>query len=78
MNNDLLKKVISDSGIKVSFLAEKMGISRQSLHMKINGERRFDQGEIMSLKTNLHLSDEQFMQIFFNSDVDKLPTEEAT
>lgn len=77
MNNDLLKEVISGSGIKMSFLAEKMGISRQSLHMKLNGERRFDQGEIMSLKTCLHLSDEQFMQIFFNDGVDKLPTKET-
>ena len=77
MNNDLLKEVINESGIKVTSLAEKMGISRQSLHMKINGERRFDQGEIMSLKTNLHLSDELFMEIFFNDDVDKLSAKGA-
>ena len=77
MNNDLLKEIIKDSGVKVSVLADKMGISRQSLHMKINGERRFDQGEIMSLKNNLHLDDEQFMMIFFNDGVDKLPTKET-
>lgn len=77
MNNDLLKEVINESGIKVTSLAEKMGISRQSLHMKINGERRFDQGEIMSLKTNLHLSDDLFMRIFFNDDVDKLSAKGA-
>lgn len=77
MNNGLLKEVINESGIKVTSLAEKMGISRQSLHMKINGERRFDQGEIMSLKTNLHLSDELFMEIFFNDDVDKLSAKGA-
>lgn len=76
MNNGLLKEVINNSGIKTAFLAEKMGISRQSLHMKLNGERRFDQGEIMSLKICLHLTDEQFMQIFFNDGVDNLPTKE--
>ena len=75
MNNDLLKKVIQDRGIKVSVLADKMGISRQSLHMKLNGERTFDQGEIMALKTNLYLTDEEFMQIFFNDDVDENSTE---
>lgn len=75
MNNDLLKKVIQDRGIKVSVLADKMGISRQSLHMKLNGERTFDQGEIMALKTNLYLTDEEFMQIFFNDDVEENSTE---
>ena len=75
MNNELLREVIKDSGVKVTALADKIGISRQSLTMKINGERSFDQGEIMAIKTNLHLTDEQFMQIFFNNDVDKLPTE---
>ena len=75
MNNELLREVIKDSGVKVTALADKIGISRQSLTMKINGERSFDQGEIMAIKTNLHLTDEQFMQIFFNDNVDKLPTE---
>ena len=78
MNNDLLKKVIQDRGIKVSVLADKMGISRQSLHMKLNGERTFDQGEIMALKTNLYLTDEEFMQIFFNDDVEENSTEVRT
>lgn len=75
MNNELLREVIKDSGVKVTALADKIGISRQSLTMKINGERSFDQGEIMAIKTNLHLTDEQFMLIFFNDDVDRLPTE---
>lgn len=75
MNNELLREVIKDSGVKVTALADKIGISRQSLTMKINGERSFDQGEIMAIKTNLHLTDEQLMQIFFNDDVDRLPTE---
>ena len=74
MNNDLLKEVIQDNGVKVSVLADKIGISRQSLYMKLNGERAFDQGEIMALKTNLHLSDDQFMEIFFNDVVEEKST----
>ena len=74
MNNDLLKEVIQDKGVKVSVLADKIGISRQSLYMKLNGERAFDQGEIMALKTNLHLSDDQFMEIFFNDVVEEKST----
>lgn len=78
MNHELLKETIQDRGIKVSVLADKMGISRQSLHMKLNGERSFDQGEIMAIKTNLRLSDDEFMEIFFNSAVDKLSREVST
>ena len=74
MNNDLLKEVIQDNGVKVSVLADKIGISRQSLFMKLNGERTFNQGEIMALKTNLHLSDDQFMEIFFNDVVEEKST----
>lgn len=74
MNNDLLKEVIQDNGVKVSVLADKIGISRQSLFMKLNGERAFNQGEIMALKTNLHLSDDQFMEIFFNDVVEEKST----
>lgn len=62
----------------MSVLAEKIGITRQSLHMKLNGERSFDQGEIMSIKINLRLSDEEFMEIFFNDNVDKLSQEVKT
>jgi len=77
MNNEKLKEVIQESGVKVSVLADKIGISRQSLHLKLNGERNFDQGEIMSLKTILHLSDAQFLEIFFNDSVDSLSSEET-
>lgn len=75
MNHALLRDTIQDRGIKVSVLADKIGISRQSLHMKLNGERTFDQGEIMAIKVNLRLSDEEFMTIFFNDRVDNLSQE---
>lgn len=77
MNYDLLKEVIQDSGMKISAIAEKTGISRQALYMKLSGERSFSQGEIMALKNVLHLSDERFMEIFFNDCVDEISTKEA-
>jgi len=72
MQNEKLKKVIEEQGIKMSFLADKMGISRQSLYLKLKGEREFDQGEIMSLKKVLRLSDKEFLTIFFGKAVDNL------
>lgn len=77
MNNCLLNEAIKGSGITISALANKMGISRAALYAKLNGERSFDQGEIMSLKTILHLGDDQFLQIFFDNDVDILSTKET-
>ncbi len=77
MNNDLLRQVIQDRGIKITSLAEKVGISRQSLSQKLNGEREFAQGEILAIKNNLRLSDDEFMQIFFNPDVEENSTKES-
>lgn len=72
MESELLRKAIKERGMKITFLADKMGISRQSLHAKINGDRLFDQGELLSLKTCLSMSDREFMSIFFEDRVDKL------
>lgn len=77
MNNDLLKEVIKDRGIKITSLADKIGITRQSLSQKLNGEREFTQGEILAIKNNLRLSDEEFMLIFFNSNVEESSTKES-
>ena len=77
MNNDLLKKVIQDRGIKITSLADNIGISRQSLSQKLNGEREFTQGEILAIKTALRLSDTEFIQIFFKSGVEDYSTKET-
>lgn len=77
MDNAKLKSVIEESGIKISALADKIGISRQSLYMKVSGERNFNQGEILAIKNSLHLDDEQFMAIFFNDCVDKSSTDQV-
>ena len=76
MQNEMLRKVIDDQGLKMSALADKVGMSRQSLYLKIKGDREFDQGEMMSLKKALRLSDKEFMAIFFGNRVDKLSSRE--
>lgn len=76
MQNEMLRKVIDDQGLKMSALADKVGMSRQSLYLKIKGDREFDQGEMMSLKKALRLSDKEFMAIFFGNCVDKLSSRE--
>ena len=75
MNYMELETAIKDSGIMKSRIADKIGISRQALYLKLNGEREFTQKEVFGLKQVLHLSDEKFLQIFFNDHVDEMPTE---
>ena len=45
-NTKLLKEVIEKSGLKIGFIAEFVGISRQSLWNKINNLSPFNQYEI--------------------------------
>lgn len=45
-NTEMLKDFIDKSGLKVSFIAEYVGISRQSLWNKINNLSPFNQYEI--------------------------------
>lgn len=75
MNYLELETVIKDSGMMKSKIADKVGISRQALYLKLNGEREFTQSEVFRLKKVLHLSDEQFLKIFFNDNVGVMPTE---
>ena len=65
MNYELLRTFIQDSGLKISSLAAKIGMTRQSLHAKLRGTRSFTQSEIMALKIALHMDDDTFMRIFF-------------
>ena len=65
MNYELLRTYIQDSGLKISSLAAKIGMTRQSLHAKLRGNRSFTQSEIMALKIALHMDDDDFIRIFF-------------
>lgn len=45
-NTEMLKDIIDKSGLKIGFIAEYVGISRQSLWNKINNSSPFNQYEI--------------------------------
>lgn len=68
-NTELLKKKIDESGLKISFIAEKMGLSRQGLYYKINGEREFTQSEIILICDILKIKSKPERDlIFFKKD----------
>lgn len=72
-----LNKKVKDSGMTKAFIAKKLGITRASLYDKLSGKRSFDAAEIGTLKEVLHLDDESFLAVFFNSNVGKMPTIEV-
>lgn len=70
-NSELLKKFIKDSGLKMTYIAQQMGISRAVLWRKINNLSSFDQYEIericriVGIKTS-----EDMIAVFFAQNVD--------
>lgn len=69
-NSAILERKIKESGLKRSFIANKMGISLYSLSLKINNTSEFKASEIETLCSILDLKVEERMIIFFASDVD--------
>lgn len=75
-NSKLLKEKIRDSGYKFLFLAEKMGLSRQGLYLKVNGTNDFTVPEMIKLCDLIGIDSlEEREEIFFTDEVDKKTTE---
>ncbi len=61
-----LKKVISDSGLKYSYIAEKVGLTYQGLKNKIENKSLFNVEEVEKLCNILDITDiNQKEEIFF-------------
>jgi len=67
LNSALLKETIADSGITITAIASKMGISRHSLYNKIDRKTDFTVSEISKLSSILHLDAQQRDCIFFGN-----------
>lgn len=63
-NTFLLKAAISNSGLKLSYIAEKLGISTAGLRNKINNKTEFTASEITGLSALLNLNSAMRDQIF--------------
>lgn len=71
-NTVLLEKLIKDSGLKLAFIAQKLGISRQALHKKIKGLVHFNGPEIKIMCELLGLKTwAQIKPVFFADNVSK-------
>ena len=63
-NINLLKTKISESGIKMTILSEKTGISRETLYNRLNENGEFKASEIVALTSALKLTKEERDKIF--------------
>ena len=62
---DLLNNRIKDSGMTVVSIAEKTGVSRETLDNQLNGTGDFKASEILSISDVLRLSVKERDEIFF-------------
>ena len=64
-DSELLKSEIEKSGISITFIARKLGITREALYKKIKNETEFKASEIAKMQYILNLSDKKRDDIFF-------------
>lgn len=70
-DTEKLEKIISESGLKLQFLANGLGISRYSLNKKIHNVTQFKSEEISRLCNMLKIKDlKEKDLIFFAKRVD--------
>lgn len=65
IDSALLEQAIQDSGMKIEFLHNSLGITRQAFDKKRKGVSSFRLSEVYVLGDLLRLSDEQKEKIFF-------------
>lgn len=64
-NATKLQNKITQSGLKLSFIAEQLGITRFSLSKKLEGITEFKTSEIKKICLVLHITSEEIPSIFF-------------
>jgi len=67
-NTDALMELIRSSGLKLSFIAESLNISRFSLQKKITNQSEFKGSEIGELCKILNIDATKAQEIFFSGE----------
>ena len=66
IDTNKLKSIIVEKGVKNSYLAEKLGISKQSLSNKLNNKTLFSLTEVKGLCEILKISPRDCFNIFLS------------
>lgn len=64
-NSELLKSEIEQSGLKRSYIANKLGITAYGLKLKVDGVNEFKNSEIIKISELLNLDNQARNAIFF-------------
>ncbi|RGF60606.1 toxin-antitoxin system, antitoxin component, Xre family protein [Roseburia sp. AF34-16] len=75
-DSTLLNEEIVDSGITITAIARKLGITREGLYKKINNETEFKASEILSMQKILNLTNKKRDSIFFANKVEQNSTKQ--
>lgn len=66
VNTDRIRRLALYEHGSITAFAKDIGISRQNLYNKLNGICRWSAEDVSAIRRSLKLSDEDFMDIFFN------------
>ena len=69
-NSKKLNDEISESGITITAIAKKIGITREGFYKKLNNDTEFKASEITALQRILNLSNKKRDEIFFANEVE--------
>ena len=58
-DSEALNKVIENSGLKLTFIARALKLSREGFYKKLNNQTEFKASEIVKMQEILNLSNEQ-------------------
>lgn len=64
-DSEALNRVIENSGLKLTFIARALKLSREGFYKKLNNQTEFKASEIVKMQEILNLSNEQRDKIFF-------------
>lgn len=77
-DSTLLNEEIVDSGITITAIARKLGITREGLYKKINNETEFKASEILSMQRILNLTNKKRDSIFLQTKLNKIQPNRMT
>lgn len=66
----LLGDAIEKSGLKITYIAQALNLSREGFYKKINNQTEFKASEILKLQKLLNLTNKRREEIFFNTKVE--------
>lgn len=74
-NSQLLNEAIIDSGLKITYIANRLGITREGFYNKLKNETEFKASEIVVMQKILNLSNSKRDKIFFAEEVELKSTQ---